>query len=269
MIAACARAARALPSSPDAPRYAAAAEKAAGFIRERLWNAASGTLMRRYRDGDAAIDGYAEDFAYLIFGILELFQATGNAEWFEWAIALQQRQDELFWDAAEGGWFSTTGKDPSVLLRLKEDYDGAEPAASSVAAVNVLTLAHLTGDASYRHKAEQTLARYGTRVGAAARVVPFMLCALSQWHAPAMQIVVVGGPASPPVRALEQEIASHYRPFAVHIPVDPDRTQASLQRVLPFVDGMQAHGGGAVYVCRDFTCHQPVGTPEALRAELA
>jgi uncharacterized protein YyaL (SSP411 family) len=71
------------------------------------------------------------------------------------------------------------------------------------------------------------------------------------------------------VRVLEAEIAAHYLPFAVHVPVDPEATQPALQRVLPFVDGMKAHGGGAVYVCRDFTCRQPVGTPEALRAELA
>ena len=268
MIAALARAARALPGSVDAPRYAAAAEKAARFVRTTLWNASSRTLLRRYRDGEAAIEGYAEDYACLVFGILELFQATGQAEWFEWAIALQQRQDELFWDADEGAWFSTTGKDPSVLLRLKEDYDGAEPAASSVSALNVLTLAHLSGDATFRDKAERTLARYGQRAGAAARVIPFMLCALSTWHAPSMQIVVVGGRTAPQVRELEEEIASRYLPFAVHVPVDPDETQRALQGVLPFVDGMKPHGGGAVYVCRDFTCRQPVATREALRAEL-
>ena len=269
MIAAFARAARVLPASAEAPKYLAAATRAASFVRETLWNGQERTLLRRYRDGDAAIEAYAEDYAYLIFGLLDLFQASGEAEWLEWAIALQRRQDELFWDAEGGAWFSTTGEDPSVLLRLKEDYDGAEPAASSVSALNVLTLAYLTGDSSYREKAERTLARYGARVGAAARVVPFMLCALSAWHAPSMQIVVVGGSASPQVRELQQEIASHYLPFAVHVPADPDRTQAALQRVLPFVDGMQAHGGGAAYVCRDFTCRQPVGTREALRAELA
>jgi uncharacterized protein len=264
MIAAFARAARVLPASADAPRYRKAAERAASFIREELWNDSSRTLLRRYRDGEAAIEGYAEDYAYLVWGLLELFQATGSPQWLEWAIDLQKRQDELFWDADQGAWFSTTGQDPTVLLRLKEDYDGAEPAASSVAALNALTLAHLTGDGNYRHKAERTLARYGTRVGAAARVVPMMLCALSTWHAPAMQVVVVGGKAAP----LETEIASHYLPFAVHIPIDPDRNQEALRNLLPFVDGMKPHGGGAVYVCRDFTCHQPVGTPEDIRREL-
>ena len=269
MIAAFARAARVLPGSVDSPRYAVAAETAARFIRGTLWKGPEGRLLRRYRDGDAAIEAYAEDYAYLIFGVLELFQASGEAQWLEWAIALQTRQDELFWDSAEGGWFSTTGKDPSVLLRLKEDYDGAEPAASSVSALNTLTLAHLTGEASYRAKAERTLARFGPRLGAAARVVPFMLCALSTWHAPSMQIVVVGSAGSPQVRELEMEVASRYVPFAVHVPVDPDRTHADLHRVLPFVGGMKAHGGGAVYVCRDFTCHQPVATRDAVRAALA
>ena len=265
MIAAFARAARVLPGSADSAQYRKAAERAASFLRRELWKESSRTLLRRYRDGDAAIDGYAEDYAYLVWGVLELFQATGAPEWLEWAIELQKRQDELFWDADDGAWFSTTGQDPTVLLRLKEDYDGAEPAASSVAALNVLALAHLTGDDSYRQKAERTLARYGARIGAAARVVPMMLCALSTWHAPTMQVVVVGGRTAP----LEAEIASHYLPFAVHIPVDPDRNQEALRNLLPFVDGMKPHGGGAVYVCRDFTCHQPVGTPEDLRRELA
>ena len=269
MIAAFARAARVLPRSSDAVRYRTAAETAARFIRERLWDPSSATLLRRYRDGEAAIEGYAEDYAYLIWGVLELFEATGDAGGLEWAIVLQRRQDELFWDEVDGGWFSTTGKDPTVLLRLKEDYDGAEPAASSVSALNVLRLAHLTGDHAYRQRAERTLARYGKRAGGAGRVIPMMLCALSAWHSPSMQMVVVGGRNSDQVRELEQEIATHYLPFTVHVPVDPDSTQEALRSALPFVDGMKAHGGGAVYVCREFACRQPVSSVEALRAELA
>jgi uncharacterized protein YyaL (SSP411 family) len=204
----------------------------------------------------------------LIWGILELFQTTGDPESLRWAIELQARQDELFWDEQDGAWFSTTGTDPSVLLRLKEDYDGAEPAASSVAALNVLALSRLTGDDRYRHKAERTLARYGPRAGAAGRVIPMMMCALSHWHAPSMQVVVVGGQHAEAVRRLEEEIAAHYLPFAVHIPVDPDNNQQALKDLLPFVDGMQPHGGGAVYVCREFTCKQPVSSVDALRAGL-
>jgi uncharacterized protein YyaL (SSP411 family) len=268
MIAAFARAARVLPRSPQRGSYLRAAERAAGFIRQRLWREADRRLLRRYRDGDAAIDAYAEDYAYLIWGLLELLQAGGDPQWLEWAIALQRRQDELFWDQADGGWFSTTGADPSVLLRMKEDYDGAEPSASSVSALNVLTLSHLTGDDAYRERAGRTLARYGKRAGAAARVIPMMLCALSQWHSPSTQVVVVGGRGAEPVLALEEEIAAHYLPFAVHVPVDPDGNAQALKARLPFVDGMQAHGGGAVYVCRDFTCLQPVSSIDALRQAL-
>ena len=268
MIAAFARAARTLPQSPERASYQQAADRAARFVKGTLWRERDRTLLRRYRDGEAAIPGYAEDYAYLIWGILELFQSTGDAEWLAWAIDLQTRQYELFWDEQDGAWFSTTGTDPTVLLRLKEDYDGAEPAASSVAASNVLVLAHLTGEDRYRRRAERTLARYGPRAGAAGRVIPMMMCALSQWHSPSIQVVVVGGPGSDVVRQLEREIAAHYLPFAVHVPVDPDRNQEALKLALPFVDGMQAHGGGAVYVCRDFTCRQPVSSVEALRAEL-
>jgi uncharacterized protein YyaL (SSP411 family) len=268
MIAAFARAGRVLSHSGERGSYRKAAERAAGFIKETLWRANERTLLRRYRDGDAAIPGYAEDYAYLIWGILELFQTTGDPESLRWAIELQARQDELFWDEQDGAWFSTTGTDPSVLLRLKEDYDGAEPAASSVAALNVLALSRLTGDDRYRHKAERTLARYGPRAGAAGRVIPMMMCALSHWHAPSMQVVVVGGQHAEAVRRLEEEIAAHYLPFAVHIPVDPDNNQQALKDLLPFVDGMQPHGGGAVYVCREFTCKQPVSSVDALRAGL-
>src|SRR5690606_29947976 len=112
-------------------------------VRERLWDAGARRLLRRYRDGEAGIRGFAEDYAFTIFGLLELFQADGDPEWLSWAIALQERQDELFWDERDGGWFSTDGEDPTVLLRLKEDYDGAEPAPGSMSVLNLLTLHHL------------------------------------------------------------------------------------------------------------------------------
>jgi uncharacterized protein YyaL (SSP411 family) len=147
MIAAFARAARTLPDRPQAGEWLSIAREAASFVRSRLWRPEPGTLLRRYRDGDASIDAYAEDHACLIWGLLELFQAGGDPAWLDWARTLQARQDALFWDPADGGWFSTTGQDPTVLLRLKEDYDGAEPSASSVSVHNLLTIAHLTEDA--------------------------------------------------------------------------------------------------------------------------
>ena len=128
---------------PQSTSTSTSARRAASFIRERMWDASAGRLLRRYRDGEAAIDAYAEDYACLVFGLLELFQADGDPAWLEWAVELQRRQDERFLDAEAGGWFSTSGDDPQLLLRLKEDYDGAEPTASSISALNLLTLSHL------------------------------------------------------------------------------------------------------------------------------
>ena len=268
MIAALARAARVLPDSAAAPTYLAAARTAAGFIRATLWRERDGRLLRRYRDGEAAIDGYAEDYAYLIFGLLELFQADGDPEWLDWAASLQTTQDERFWDAGDAGWFSTSGDDPTVLLRLKEDSDGAEPAASSVSVLNVLTLAHLTGAPGALEKAERTLARLGPRIGSAARAVPMMMCALSAWHAGLSQVVIVGPAHSERTRTLRAALARHYLPFAIEVPVEPGPAQDALAERLPFIGAMTPGAGAAAYVCRDFTCHQPVSEPDALEREL-
>jgi len=266
MIAAFARAPRGLPDRPQAAAWLATARAAALFIRDRLWQPADGTLLRRYRDGDASIEAYAEDYASLIWGVLELFQADGDPAWLSWARELQAQQDARFWDARDGGWFSTTGRDPSVLLRLKEDYDGAEPSASSISVHNLLTLSHLTGDAEARHKVERTLGRYGERAGRAGRVIPMMLAGLSAFHAGATQIVLVGdGEERRPLAAV---VARRYLPFAIEIPVAP-ATQPALASALPSIAAMTSVGGRATaYVCRDFTCREPVTTGEALAAQL-
>ncbi|HEX2454579.1 MAG TPA: thioredoxin domain-containing protein, partial [Vicinamibacterales bacterium] len=268
MIGALARAARVLVARPSATKYLAAAQRAASFLKGTLWNEQGQRLLRRYRDGEAAIDAYAEDYAFLIHGLLELFQASGEARWLEWAQTVQGRQDALFWDQAEGGWFSTTGQDPTVLLRLKEDYDGAEPAASSVSVTNLITLGNLIGDHTLLAKAEATLSRYGSRIGGAARVIPWMLAALSAWHADHTQVVIVGdrGEAT---RALHLELARHYLPFSVTVFVEPGESQAAIAGRLPFVGSMTLRDGRATaYVCRDFACRQPVTDPAGLAAEL-
>jgi uncharacterized protein YyaL (SSP411 family) len=245
--------------------YVEAARRAAAFIRERMWNAASGVLLRRYRDGHAEIDGYAEDYAYMIHGLLELFQADPQPMWLEWAMALQRRQDELFWDEQAGGWFSTTGRDPSVLLRMKEDYDGAEPTASSVSVLNLLTLSHLVADAQWSDRIERTLRLFATRLEQMGRGVPMMAAALSVHVAGVQQIVIAEGEGGD---ALDRFVAMRYLPFAIQLRVTTE-TRGALAGSLPFVAAMQPLAGiTAAYVCRDFTCRQPVTTVDALEQEL-
>ncbi|MGH9370158.1 MAG: hypothetical protein ACRD15_01360, partial [Vicinamibacterales bacterium] len=165
-------------------------------------------------------------------------------------------------------WFSTTGQDPTVLLRLKEDYDGAEPAASSVSVLNLLMLQHLVPGDDRLAKAERTLGRLGPKIGATARAVPMMLCGLSAWHNGLSQVVVVGKSGTPETLALKRELASHYLPFAVEIPVEPGARQEAVAAHLGFVGAMTAPDGAAAYVCREFTCQRPVSRPEDLPAVL-
>ena len=269
MIAAFARAARALRGRGGAWQpYLEAARRAATFIRTRMWNPASGTLLRRFRDGQAEIDGYAEDYAYLVYGLLELFQIDPAAAWLDWAATLQRRQDALFWDDTDGGWFSTTGTDPSVLIRMKEDYDGAEPTASSVSVMNLLVLSHLIdspGD-GWTEKIEKTLRLFATRLEQAGRAVPMMAAALSAYVAGSQQIVIVGEDGSGP---LAQALEKRYLPFAVTMAVDESQ-QSTLADLLPLIASMtRVAGRPAGYVCRDFACRAPATTVEELERELS
>jgi uncharacterized protein len=275
MIAACARAARvlrtgALGGSPDRTvRHLAAAQRAARFLRDTMWDADRQVLRRRYRDGEAAIDGYAEDYAFAIFGLLELFQADGDPGWLDWAGVLQMRQDELFWDASEGGWFSTTGADPSVLMRLKEEYDGAEPAASSVSVLNLLTLAHLTASPDAEEKVRRTLALFDERLRRYGRMVPMMSAALATYHAGLGQIVLVAGGDVTGVEPLLDVLDQTYSPFSVLVPVNAGSTLRQVADLLPFVAAMTPIDGRATaYVCRNFTCEQPVTDAAALAERL-
>jgi len=270
MIGAFARAARLLHGrSAQAATWLTTAERAAQFVRDTLWSANTGTLQRRWRAGTGAIDGYAEDYAYMTFGLLELFEATGDAGWLEWARDLQAQLDARFWDEVAGGWFSTTGDDPTVLLRLKEDYDGAEPSPSAVAVGNLLRLVHLAPDAEAIARIERTLARGGMAIGEAGRAVPLMLAHLATYHAGLRQIVIVGAVEDVDTQELQRVVADHYLPFSVVVPVAPGAGQARLAHLLPFLETLTARDGRATaYVCEGFSCQAPTSDPDVLARTL-
>ncbi len=274
MIAATARAGRILGAADPGrgARWIARAVRAAAFVRAALWDPAAQTLHRRWRAGEAGIDGYCEDYAGVVWGCLELLQATGDPAWLAWAREVQAAQDRLFWDEAGAGWFNTTGRDPSVLLRLKEEYDGAEPAAGSVAVRNLIELVHLEPDEAATRRIARTLARLGPRLEAGARAVPFMAMNLAAWHRGVTQIVVAGPPDRDDTRALQRVVAETYLPAALLLPLDPaagagpGTLAAALPWLAPLTAPHSARSGGAAtaYVCRHFTCEQPVTTPAAL-----
>ncbi len=278
MIAAFARGARVLSSgaelgsrsSSHGDTHLETAIRAATFLKKTMVEESSGRLFRRYRGGQAAINGYAEDYAFLIFGLLELFQTSADPKWLDWAVALQEDQNRLFWDDRGGGWFSTTTEDPSVLLRVKEDYDGAEPSASSVSVMNVLTLAHLTGSEGYVEKAERTFARFGPQLGQLTRALPMLAAALSAYHAGFEQIVIVGSRESRDFAAMRQALSKRYLPFSLVLPIGDVTIQNELARRLAFVESMRSIDGQATaYVCRDFVCREPVTSVVALMEQVS
>ncbi len=264
MIAASARAARLLQGqSSQSPVWLTMAERAAHFVRSTLWDRDTNRLLRSWRDGRPGVDGFAEDYASAAWGALELFQATGDHVWLSWALDLQQRLDADFWDDEAAGWFSTAGDDPSMLLRLKDDHDGAEPSASALAVANLLTLAHLTGDTPALARVERTLARGGPDAGRTARVSPFMMANLATMHAAVRQVVIVGDPTADDTQALHIEVARRYLPFVVVVPIDVRAPREMLARSLPFTASLGVQEGRATaYVCEGFLCRAPTSDPE-------
>jgi uncharacterized protein YyaL (SSP411 family) len=271
MIGAFARAARTAAGTTDeeratVTRYRTAAVRAARFVQAHLWDADGQRLWRRWREGDAAIDGFAEDYAFLAWGIVELFQATGDVEWLDWVETLMRQLDARFADAADGGWFSTSGDDPSVLLRLHDDYDGAEPSATALAASVVIALEHLRPSGRAAHL-ERTLARIGSPD--AVRVMPWLAAVASAWHDGITQIVIAGAADDPGTQALTSVVARCFLPSALVVPVIPGAAHDALAARLPWTATMTPiDGRPAAYVCRDFSCSLPVTAPEALRTLL-
>ena len=269
MVAAFARAARVLVDSPQRETWRQAAVEAARWIREHLWRPDERKLLRRYRDGEAAIDGFCEDYACLVWGLVELFQATGDFAWLDWALELTRVQTALFSDERDGGWFSTTGHDPAVLLRLKEDYDGAEPAAASVTVRNLLTLGHLAGEQALIDRAGRTLERYGPQIGRAVRVMPLMVANVVLWQAGGTQIVIAGAPAEA-TAALERALARRYVPWAVTIPIQDVAAAKRLGSRWPWMAALVPRGGASTaYVCTNFTCQAPETDAAAFDRQLS
>ncbi len=261
MISAFARAAQVL----DEPRYRAAAQRAATLIQTRLTDQETGGLRRRYRAGEAAIPGFVDDYANLIQGLLDLYEASFDVRWLLWALDLQQKQDDLFWDEKDGGYFSTAGQDPNLLLRLKEDYDGAEPSPNSVAALNLLRLAAMTDRPAWRAKAEKLFSVFGSQMKEVPATMPQMLVALDFHLATPKLIVIAGQAGSPDTQALLREVHSRFQPNQVLLLADGGSGQETLAGHLEFIRDLRPiEGKATAFVCENDVCQLPARDVPAL-----
>ena len=247
-----------------------AAIAAARFLRAHLYDEGRGVLLRRYRDGAAAIDGYVDDYAFLIQGLLDLYEAGFDTGYLAWALELQARQDALFWDEVAGGYFNTSGQDDAILLRMKEAYDGAEPSPNSVALLNLLRLAQMTDREGLRDKAERTLAAFGGTLQRRPHAMPQMMAAFAFHLSTPKQIVIAGVPDAPDTRALLRTVHAEFIPNKILLLADGGAGQAQLAQWLPFVkDIVPVAGKATAYVCKNYACKLPVNDTAALADLLA
>ena len=264
MISALSRAAQVL----DDPRYLAAAQRSAKFIRENLWR--DGALIRSFRHGPSNVAAFADDYAALIAGLLDLYEADFDTAWLQWAVELQAKMDAQFLDKEHGGYFQTAPSAADILFRSKEDYDGAEPAPSSLAAANLLRLAQLTNSAGLRERAEKTIASAADQLARLPSAMTQMLCAVDASLAKPRQIVIAGKRDAADTKALLREVRAVFSPNQIVLLADGAATQEWLGARLEFLRGVSpVDGKAAAYVCENFTCKAPITEPAKLRELLA
>jgi uncharacterized protein YyaL (SSP411 family) len=254
----------------DDPAYLDAATRAAAFIRTQLYDEARKVLVRNYREGRSEVEGFADDYAFVIQGLLDLYEASFDVNWLHFAIELQETQDRLFFDEERGGYFSGTGQDASILLRMKEDNDSAEPAASSVAALNLLRLAQFRDEKRWRERAEKTIGAFSPQISHFVSAMPQMLVALDFNLSKPRQIVIAGNREARETRALLTEVQRRFLPNKIVVLADEGDGRKYLEEKLEALRAMKPlDGKSAAYVCENFSCRAPVNDPAALRKLLA
>ncbi|MCS4540299.1 MAG: thioredoxin domain-containing protein [Thaumarchaeota archaeon] len=244
-------------------RYLAAAERSASFILSNLYK--QGILLRRYRDGETAIQGTLEDYSFLLQGLLDLYEASFEPSLLQRAVPLARQMVELFWDKQEGGFFLNSSSQ-ELIVRVKEAYDGPTPSGNSVAALDLLRLWEMTGDEGLREMAETTIKLFGERLENEPTAHTFMLMAVDFLLGPRKEVVVVDSRidrASPLIR----EIQSRFLPNKVVVLLSGNSTVAEISHL---VEGkVMVDGKPTAYICENFACKNPINEVTVLRNELA
>jgi uncharacterized protein YyaL (SSP411 family) len=261
MIAALARAASAF----NEPRYLAAARGAADFVLAELRDE-QGRLFKRWRAGEAAFAGALEDYAFLTWGLIELYQAGFEVADLAAALELNESMLAHFEDAERGGFFTSADDAEKLLFRHKEVYDGALPSGNSVAAWNLLRLARLTGESELEEKAQRTLGAFASAARIPAGHTLYLL-ALDTAVNPSFEVVIAGDPAAPDTHALLRAFQSRFLPHLVLL-LRPSGDAPAIAKLAPFTADQTSRGGKATaYVCRAQACRAPTtDVREALEA---
>jgi hypothetical protein len=245
-----------------------AAQEAARFVSQHLLTR-GGRLLHRYRDGEAAISGFADDYAFLAWGFLELYEATFDEKHLQTAIALVNAFTAHFWDATGGGFFQSADDVSDSVGRRKSFTDGVLPSANSVGLMLLLRLNRITGNVEYEKKAETLLRLYPPDAASRAAEFSSFLAAADFSAGPTYEVVVAGVPGSADTVAMLRALQERYLPNVVLIFRPTDTPNPQITRLAPFTSSQGAMNGRATaYVCQNFVCNLPTNDIANMLAEL-
>jgi hypothetical protein len=248
--------------------YAAAAGKAANFLLETMRDP-SGRLLRRYRDGQVAYRGYLDDYTFLVWGLLDLYEAAFDIRYLEEALRLNGEMLELFWDEPNGGCFFTAHDGEQLIVRDKDIYDGAVPSGNSVAALNLLRLSRMTGDVSLEQKAERMLQAFSGLVGDYPMAYTQFLNAVEFALGPAQEIVIAGDPASPVTKEMQAVVQRAFLPNRVLLFKPVGAEGERLAAVCAYAQSLHpVDRQPTAYICENYACQKPITAIDQLRQSL-
>ena len=257
MIAALAKAAAVLKE----PVYAEAATKAADFVLDRL--SRDGRLLKRYRKGKAGLPGLLDDYAFFIWGLLELYSATYDSRWLAQIHHLIATAIELFHDEESGAFFTSSTESEQLIMRDKKIYDGAIPSGNSVMAVNLIQFARLTGESRFEEIGVGILEAFSAPVISYPSMSNYLLCALDTLLAPSSEVVIVGNRRAEDTQAMLAAVGFN-DPYRVVLLKDVNDEE--FQKWAPFTQDMTMIDNKATaYLCHNFACSQPVNDLASLK----
>jgi hypothetical protein len=237
--------------------FRTAAEKNLEFLREKLWDEKSGTLHHRWRDGQRDSVQLLTGYSNLCAGTIDLYEATLEPRHLEFAIALAEAMLAKFYDTANGGFYDSAAGERELILRLKEDYDGAEPSGNSVAVLSLLRLAEITGRKEFAEAAEKTIHLLASRLHELPQAVPHLLIGLAFHLGGAKRAVVAGDPNRPETKTLLRAVHSIYQPNKVVL--------GNNGAVEPFARTLMPKDGPVVYLCTGNACQAPTADSNAVK----
>ncbi|MDF2591848.1 MAG: Cellobiose 2-epimerase [Clostridia bacterium] len=237
--------------------YLAAAKNAVSFIQDKLIRA-DGRLMARYREGETAYPGYLDDYAFLVWGLIELYEASFDVKYLQLAVRLNDDMIKYFGDGDKGGYFIYGSDSEQLIARPKEAYDGAMPSGNSVAALNLLRLGRLTGSTELEEEAERVFSVFADKVNNYYMGHTYMLMALMFSRGKGSEIVIVGDRKSASVQSFIDKINKNFMPYSVVVVKDVKEAD-EIKKMIPYTEGQNmVDDKTTAYICENFACRASI-----------